>query len=119
MSLHVQSDATAVIDLSATEVLGGLEGLGVSVVVTDRDGTILAWNDSSSALLGRSAADVLGRQVADVMPMDLRESGLHDIVGRSGDRMRIQILAVPAGPNRDLVLSLAIPADGDASAPSG
>jgi diguanylate cyclase (GGDEF)-like protein len=120
MSLHVQVDARAVIDLSATEVLGGLESLGVSVLVTNADGTILAWNDSSSALLGRSAADVLGHQVADVMPMDLRESGLYDIVGRSGDRMRIQVLAVPAGPNRDLVLSLAIPADGDASvAPSG
>ncbi|MCW2572614.1 MAG: diguanylate cyclase, partial [Frankiales bacterium] len=119
MSLHVHGDATAMIDVSATEVLAGLEDLGVSVVVTNRAGTILAWSDSSTALLGRTAAQVLGRQVADVMPMDLRTSGLYDLVSRSGDSMHIQISAVPAGPDRDLVLSVALPADGHPSvAPS-
>jgi diguanylate cyclase (GGDEF)-like protein len=106
MSLHAQGGRAAVIDVSVSDILAGLDLLGISVVITDRAGTVLVWSDSSTALFGRSADQALGASAEDVTAPEDPER-------------RIRTAAVLAGPNRDLVLSLAVEADDGTAGSAG
>lgn len=119
MSLHLPA---GLIDVATTELLAGLDGLGVSVMVTDLAGKILLWSDSSTSLFGWPASGVLGRQSSDVTSWGLPQSdaaallltsaghswtGESEVGTASGHTVRVRIAASLAGPNRELVISLA------------
>jgi diguanylate cyclase (GGDEF)-like protein/PAS domain S-box-containing protein len=122
MSLHTLEGSTAALDLSLSEVLAGLDVLGVSVIVTDLDGKLLAWSDSSTALFGWSAEQVLGSWATDVTRWGMSQgdaasvlltadgppwSGEYDVVRADGEQVRVHISAALAGADKNLVLSLA------------
>ncbi len=75
-----------------------------AVIVTDRNGDIVYWNDAATQLFGYSATAMLGKHVHDILPTyDLRdranaafarfkEAGTGPLVGRS-----IQVTALKKG----------------------
>lgn len=52
-----------------------------ATLVTDRDGTILEWNDRALELIGRSDAEIIGCNLGDVCDLDLDWvwNELHDV----------------------------------------
>ncbi|MDX6216325.1 MAG: hypothetical protein QOG99_1909, partial [Frankiales bacterium] len=122
MSLHAHNDPAAVVDLSPFDVLVGLDALGVSVIVTDLNGTILVWSDSSAALFGWSSDQVLGRQASEVTQGGLRPwevgrvvltaagqpwSGESDVLCENNETVRVRISASLVGHSPQLVVCLA------------
>ncbi|MCU1675600.1 MAG: histidine kinase [Frankiales bacterium] len=122
MSIHTHHGSTAAVDVSLSEVLAGLDVLGVSVVVTDLAGKILVWSDSASALFGWTADQVLGHDAAHLTRWGISQadaacvlltgdgepwSGLTDVVVANGDVVPVRMTAGLAGADKELVLSLA------------
>ncbi|MDX6246022.1 MAG: hypothetical protein QOE76_3745 [Frankiales bacterium] len=125
MSLHLYGSAAAV-DLSLSEVLAGLDALGVSVIITDLTGKIVGWNDGSATMFGWSAEQVLGSPATDVTRWGLSQSdvasvlltadgrpwsGESDVVCATGEHLRVRISAGLAGSDNSLVLSIAVPVE--------
>lgn len=51
-----------------------VEQLPVSVILSDREGRITAWNRASEALFGFTAAEALGRSLDLIVPEHLRRA---------------------------------------------
>jgi PAS domain S-box-containing protein len=51
-----------------------IEHLPVSVIVSDREGRITAWNRASEALFGFTAAEAIGQSLDLIIPERLREA---------------------------------------------
>jgi diguanylate cyclase (GGDEF)-like protein/PAS domain S-box-containing protein len=111
--------------VSLSEVLDGVDALGVCVVGTDLAGTIVYWNDSSADLFGWSAEQVLGTSAADLIRFGISQadaasvlltrdglpwSGAADVVTARGDSIHVQLSTTMAGARGGLVVSLARPA---------
>jgi PAS domain S-box-containing protein len=46
----------------------------VSIIVSDREGRIVAWNQASEALFGFGAAEVMGQSLDVIIPEHLRKA---------------------------------------------
>jgi diguanylate cyclase (GGDEF)-like protein/PAS domain S-box-containing protein len=122
MSLHAHTGSPDALDLSAFDMLSGLDALGVSVTVADLAGTILVWSDSSVAMFGWSAEEVLGRRAWDITDWGVRQSdvaqllstavgqpwsGESHVVAANGETVRVRISASLVGQSPQLVVWLA------------
>jgi two-component system CheB/CheR fusion protein len=66
-----------------------LQSLGIPLIVTALDGTVLSWNPSASALWGRTEAEVSGKKLAAL-----------NLPGLTGDLLIEKTLAVRGGRSK-------------------
>ena len=104
------------------------EGSAAPMVAVDEHGTVVFWNRTTTALLGRSEAEVLGRELASVTgeSAEERESPAptagHGAERRAwrrpdGTAVAVMVSSVPlpaSGAERPITLLVALPAGDDA-----
>jgi len=57
-----------------TDFEGIVAQVPVSIIVSDREGRIVAWNRASEALFGFGAAEVMGQSLDVIIPEHLRKA---------------------------------------------
>lgn len=70
-----------------------------AVIVADRAGDVLLWNDAATRLLGWSAQEMVGRPMAAIVPERLRarhDAGFHHTMETGETRYGDSMLQVPA-----------------------
>lgn len=100
----------------AVEVLGDgalaqlVRDLADAVVVADRAGDVVLWNDAASRLLGWTAVEVVGRPLDTIIPERLRarhNAGFHQTMETGQTRYGESMLEVPALHRDGHTLSIA------------
>ncbi len=73
-------------------------GLADAVIIADRDGTIVFWNDAATNLFGWSASEAVGSPLDLIIPERLRQrhwDGYHRVMGTGETKYGRELLAVP------------------------
>ena len=76
-----------------------VEGMAEAVIVADRDGVIVFWNDAAEAMFGYSAAEATGQSLDLIIPERFRArhwAGYRAVMSRGSTRYGRELLAVPA-----------------------
>lgn len=105
---HLFADDEATIN---DEVLARLvRGMADAVLIADRGGTIVFWNDAATRLFGWSAAEAVGERLDLIIPERLRErhwTGWEQVVATGETRYGDRLLEVPAQHRDGTRLSIA------------
>lgn len=87
-----------------------LHNLADAVVVADRNGTIVFWNDAATAMFGWTAADAIGQTLDLIIPERLRQrhwAGFETAMATGVTRYAGRVLEVPATQRNGEPLSIA------------
>ncbi len=71
----------------------------VSIIVSDREGNIIAWNRASESLFGFTSADVLGKSLDIISPEHLRKAhwdGFHGSVASGSTKYAGRVMTTRA-----------------------
>lgn len=87
-----------------------LRTTGDAVVVADRTGDVLLWNDGATRLLGWTAEEMVGRPMSVIVPERLRarhDAGYHRTMETGETRYGDSLLQVPAQHREGHTVSVA------------
>lgn len=87
-----------------------LRDLGDAVVIADRAGDVLFWNDAATRLLGWTSEEMVGRPMSAIVPERLRarhDAGFHRTMETGETRYGTSMLQVPAQHRDGHTLSVA------------
>jgi PAS domain S-box-containing protein len=105
---HLDSDATE--ELSDSDLGALVRSMADAVVVADRDGTVVFWNEAATRIFGWTADQMRGRPLDAIVPDRLRarhRAGYHRTVATGHTDYGGRLLQVPATHRDGRTISIA------------